>query len=541
MPLSLTAPAARLALLAAVTVLALVSALSAPAPADASQRAGVQAHLLWSGVDGAEMDRQLDQAKDAGAKVIRVDVGWQTLEEQGKGRYASWYLSKVDSLVAKAEARDLDLLFTFVFTPCWASSAPDSVKQNCSPGWYDRGAGRYPPSNPNDYADALAFMVKRYGNRISAWEVWNEPNLRDFFNTGDPAARYAELLKAAYPAAKAADPNATVLGGSLSESDVDFTRALYAHGIKGNFDAFSIHPYTHDRSPLDELEPRYVRSSFVKGVPAVHDVMTGENDDKPMWLTEFGWSTSSTRGGQPWENGVSESTQAVYTAKAYEQMRNWSYVDVGISYGLVDRGSDGDDKESNFGLLRFDRSSKPAVAAFRDAARGIESGDSTPSDTTLSEPVPEGSSGGGSDPTPEDSHAEDPDWEDSESEGSSEGDGGSDEPDASPGTSDVGSATAAEPTAASPVRSERGTGTSKIRVRTRRAKKNVYFEGNAPGLTKVRLDVVGVRRGRSQTRVLYTRVARSGAFSARLARNKLRSGKWTVTASGVGAGGLSKP
>jgi len=530
--MSLSALTARLAVLIAAVALTLLSSLGAPAPADAAQRAGVQAHLLWSNVDGAEMDRQLDQAKDAGAKVIRVDVGWQTLEEQGKGRYSTWYLTKIDALVAKAEARDLDLLFTFVFTPCWASSAPDSVKQSCSPGWYDRGVGRYPPTNPSDYADALAFLVKRYGNRVSAWEVWNEPNLPDFFNTSDPAARYAELLKAAYPAAKAADPSTTVLGGSLSESDVEFTRALYSRGVKGNFDAFSIHPYSHDHSPLDALDPRYVKSSFIKGVPAVHDVMTGANDDKPMWLTEFGWSTSTKRDGQPWENGVSEATQADYIAKALLQMRSWGYVEVGTVYGLVNRGSDPADHESNYGLTRLDRSSKPSVAAFRSAARSLESGEALPSDATSSDPGAGSTTDGTSATSEESSHAEDPQWEDSSSDSSSATDGGSAQPDAT--------ADAAAAPSTSEVPATSGPGTKKIRVTTRRAKRKVYLEGRAPGMKKVRLDVVGVRNGpRSRARVLYAKVSGSGAFSAALERTKLPA-KWTVTASGADAGGPSE-
>lgn len=354
---------------ALISTLALTIALAAPAAALAAQSPAVQLHLLWGSASAAEKDRQLDQAKRAGARVVRIDVGWQTLEEARKGKYSSWYLSQIDDVVNKARARGLKVLFTLVFTPCWASSAPDSIKQGCSAGWYERGVGRYPPSNPRDYADALRFLASRYRGRVTAWEIWNEPNLKAFWNTSRPVARYVALLKAAYRAAKAADPGAVVVGGALSESDVTFTNALYRAGAKGNFDALSIHPYSHDYSPLRTLDPRWVKSSFIQGVPAVRNVMRRYGDARRMWLTEFGWSTSSIRGRQnPWENGVSESTQATYLRQAFTHMHEWSYVDVGVWYNLVNRSADTADRESNFGLLRHDRTKKPAYSAFQKAA-----------------------------------------------------------------------------------------------------------------------------------------------------------------------------
>jgi hypothetical protein len=138
------------------------------------------------------------------------------------------------------------------------------------------------------------------------------------------------LLKTAYPAAKAGDPGTTVIGGVLSESDVPFTEALYANGIKGSFDAFSIHPYSHDWSPTRPITGSGVRSSFINGVPAVREVMVRNGDPKPMWLTEFGWSTSAVRGAEPWANGVSDAVQAQYLTEAFATMRSWDFVEVGI-------------------------------------------------------------------------------------------------------------------------------------------------------------------------------------------------------------------
>src|SRR5205823_1794618 len=98
-------------------------------PAPPGQMAGVQSHVLWANVDTAEMDRQLDHIKELGAGITRVDVGWASIEHEAKGRYESWYLDRLDHLVAAANARGIKLLLLFAETPCWASTAPASLKQ----------------------------------------------------------------------------------------------------------------------------------------------------------------------------------------------------------------------------------------------------------------------------------------------------------------------------------------------------------------------------------------------------------------------------
>ena len=357
--------------IAAAIALAL-TVLSVVTPSvSARQMAGLNAHLMWSDVSATEQDRQLDRIADAGAEIARVDVGWSSLEQTAKGTYERWYLDQLDTLVDKADKHGVQLLLTFTDSPCWASSAPASVKQGCDGAWWDRGVQRYPPADARDYADALAFLVRRYGDRVAGWEIWNEPNLEYFFNTDDAPADYARIVRAAYPAAKAADPSATVIAGSLSEAPVAFVEELFRHGIGGHFDAFSIHPYSGDASPLDPLDGGSVKSSFARGVPAVRDVLLSHGEDKPLWLTEFGWSTSNIRGSASWMNGVDEKTQALYTEQALAKVSEWPYVAAAIVFELEDEGDDAGDRNSNFGLLRHDGTAKPAFAAFRRGALAL--------------------------------------------------------------------------------------------------------------------------------------------------------------------------
>jgi len=228
-----------------------------------------------------------------------------------------------------------------------------------------------PHREPRNYADTLGFLAARYGDGVRAWEVWNEPKGRVFFNTDDPVGQYSALLDSAHHAVNGANPRATVVGGSLSESDAAFADALYARGARNPMDVLSIHPYSHDRSPLDPLEPRYANSSFISRGPAVRDVMVRNGDTRPLWLTELGWSTSTRRGAAPYDNGVSKRTQARYLSEAFAQAGRWDYVGPVIWYELLDRGGDPADRESGFGLLQRARPAKPSLKAFRRAAASL--------------------------------------------------------------------------------------------------------------------------------------------------------------------------
>jgi hypothetical protein len=306
--------------------------------------------------------------------MLRVDVGWASIEPDRKGQFNDWYVSKLDHVVAGANRRGLKLLLTFWETPCWASSAPESLKQGCSGSWWARNVQRYAPRNAQDYADALAWAVRRYGSRVNAWEIWNEPNHPDYLKADDQAAAYAPLVRAAYPAAKHADPGTTVVAGSLADSDFAFTERLLKLGVGGNFDAWSVHPYSEDRSPLSPGVPGWSQASMSAGVPQVRSTLLRYGQNKPLWLTEFGWSTCNVRGRHAYENCNDEPDQARFLRDAFRQMSHWSYVKVGVWFKLKDTSGNRGDRNDNFGLLRYDGSAKPAFAAFRNAARDLAHG-----------------------------------------------------------------------------------------------------------------------------------------------------------------------
>lgn len=330
-------------------------AAAAPPAASAAgtEFRGVQLHSLWDSSD-ADMDRELDMALDLGANVVRTGVGWGSLETGGKGQYSQWYLDKLDRFVNGASARGMQVIATLFDTPCWASSAPESLKQGCAGEWWNRNVQMYPPTHAGDYGDIARFVTSRYGTALAALEVWNEPNLDvdRFFIAPDEPAAYAAILKAAYPAAKEGNPDVEVLAGALAYMNGEFLERLYELGIQGYYDGLAVHPYNEGAPTAGNWS----------GVEWARELQRAAGDTTPLWLTEFGWSTCVV--GSGW--CTSEQEQASNTVASFAAVAGDSSVKAAIVYNLRDTGTQADDFESNFGLVRRDFSLKPAYTALRD-------------------------------------------------------------------------------------------------------------------------------------------------------------------------------
>src|SRR4051812_12471205 len=79
----------------------------APAAHAALAWRSVQVHPMWEDTTAAGNAHELDLAKLAGANAVRADVGWASLESDGKGQIAGWYAHKLDTFMEAAQERGL--------------------------------------------------------------------------------------------------------------------------------------------------------------------------------------------------------------------------------------------------------------------------------------------------------------------------------------------------------------------------------------------------------------------------------------------------
>jgi hypothetical protein len=326
-------------------------AVSLPATADAAEK-GIETDLTW-GISATDRDRTLAGAADIGARWMRITMSWHDIESS-RGSYK---FGSMDTAIAKAKTAGFKLLVTVYTSPGWASGS---------------GNREAPPQNVADYANFMNVVATRYRGQVDAWEIWNEENFDRFWPTGPNAAQYAQLLKAAYPAVKAADPAVPVVFGGLAFNDYAFLEQAYAAvpELGRYFDVMATHPYTLPvAKPPEEAwldgNGRVSKDAF-SGYREVRSTMLARGDDKPIWLTEFGWSTNTVLAG------VSESDQADYLTRAFRCLEQDPYVQVAIWFEYRNNywAGDADTWEDQLGLVRTDFSRKQAYESFKSYGPG---------------------------------------------------------------------------------------------------------------------------------------------------------------------------
>jgi hypothetical protein len=355
---------------------ALVLASAAPAPA---AEVGAVSDLTW-GLGTTVSDRTVPVMRDAGVRWVRLNVSWAAVEPNGKGVLDAGYLSQVDHAVDAARAAGIRVLMPIADgVPYWASGDPAKTSVNGTRSWNRT----WRPARFEDYGDAVEAIVRRYSARgVHHFEVWNEPNHGRFWPSGPDAGEYVEMLRAGSGAIRAADADASVVLGGISRNDYAWLEQLYAAGARDLFDIASVHPYSGAVDPTwcwnQAGTTRKAKDAFC-GLEEMHASMRAAGDgDKPIWVTEFGWSTTTG------SYGVTESQQAEFLTKAYRKLEAYPWVPVALWYSFRNNPGLADDPaqwEANAGLLRTDYTAKPALAAMRSYAQANTSSQPSPAPT----------------------------------------------------------------------------------------------------------------------------------------------------------------
>ena len=145
-------------------------------------------------VNGGNYPAAVPLMKNAGAKWHREDVLWQGVEPYDKGTYIV-----LDSYKAKLDA----LRENGIETVCILTGRNPLYDNNNCPSSDEAIAA---------YADFCTYVATKLHGAVDHYEIWNEWNSRSFNPSLEPPETYAKVLKAAYTAIKAVDPDITVIG-----------------------------------------------------------------------------------------------------------------------------------------------------------------------------------------------------------------------------------------------------------------------------------------------------------------------------------------
>jgi hypothetical protein len=291
--------------------------------------------LLQGEPDPEKVRRALDMIAAAGFGFIRQPFFWYEIEPQ-PGVYwdRKWNVStweKYDRIVELATERGLEIIARLDKPPRWAREGQPDLDR------FPDG----PPTHVEDYAHFVATVVGRYRGKIRYVQIWNEPNLQGEWGGQpiDPAA-FTELLKAAYLAAKRANPEVVVLMPGLAPtdqtgpenlSDLLFLQGMYDAGAADYFDIAAAMVYGYGYSPYDR-RIGFQRNNFSR-VIQLREIMERNGDShKPIWAVEYAWvSLPPGWEGRPsvWGESVSEEEQARYLLHGYlRAQREWPWMGV---------------------------------------------------------------------------------------------------------------------------------------------------------------------------------------------------------------------
>ncbi|MGW0161405.1 hypothetical protein ACWDUN_19060 [Mycobacterium sp. NPDC003323] len=310
------------------------------------------------------IDEQLDMMQALGVQNVRIGISWISTQFTENGNF---FWGATDYVINEAHRRGMGVLGVLHETPAWAGSPPLSGTPNLE------AFGKF--------AGAVA---QKYEGKISALEVWNEPNGRFFLNPVDPA-NYAAMVRTAYTAIKAHDnpldpsDDITVVAGVLGSgrtlgddftmNPVDFLQGMYDADAHGYFDAFSFHPYHYD-IPFSEGETQ--SDSPVLQLRQIRALMEQYGDGAlKVWASEYGLPTTPFNPANPLLYN-SPQKQAEFLA---DFLANWQR-EAGTGpifiYSTRDLNSGSPSDQDNFGIWYTNWDEKPAVDVIRDFLKDLD-------------------------------------------------------------------------------------------------------------------------------------------------------------------------
>ena len=298
---------------------------------------GVCAHLY--GEEYPALERELALMEAAGIGMVRVDFPWEHVEHVP----GQWNFKTHDAVVAAARKRGIVVLPIL-----------------------DYGHENYPWPTDDDkpWRNYVRRVVERYAADCPVFEVWNEQNDENFCGGVGTPARYLSVLRAASEEIRAVAPNARVaIGGLVNNNPVPWLENLYSLGGGKYFDILNLHPYSDMRNNPEGLLDK-VLETHREQLRRLGDA------DKPIWITEFGWSTAERKtdfvpGKDNWrfQGGADETTAACWEARALG-IAFAEGVEAAFHYELRSLERKRFDRESHFGLVRDSLVPKPGFLAW---------------------------------------------------------------------------------------------------------------------------------------------------------------------------------
>ncbi|NJP06519.1 MAG: hypothetical protein HC837_13285 [Chloroflexaceae bacterium] len=242
---------------------------------------GVNSHIGSRHGDFTKIQEPVELLTQSGATWVREEFQWGLIDESRAGVYhPGWTV--MDTVIPALTEQGINVIGLLNDAPF------------------------HPPNDLDGFVAFVRDAVERYP-QVTHWEVWNEPENKLYWPNPNPA-EYTRVLKVVSQAIKEENPNAKVLMAGIVPTHIDFLRGIAENGGWDAIDIIALHPY------VDPFTPETGQIGYGGDISKLRTVIE-QYGAKPIWATEFGWSTGPAdrlaQGGDP----VDPETQANYLVR----------------------------------------------------------------------------------------------------------------------------------------------------------------------------------------------------------------------------------
>jgi hypothetical protein len=368
--------------LASVVLAAAVAVATLPGRAHAANKAilpvtpnsfvGVVSDETFAAL-GSGSSSYLNSITATGVGLLRQKFDWDFLTfGQGPNNINWSYLDRFMTATAQQGITVMPVLFD---PPASLTSQPA------------QGAirGNYPPTDLGAIGDFGAMLAAHYGTNgsfwaenpqlprhpITAWQIWNEPNLPVYWQPAPNAAAYVQMLRAASQKIKAVDPNAEIITAGIPDSHIKgaiplnrYVKQMYRAGAAGSFDTLAVNGYAPTAHGVTKLMSHMRKALNSYGGRATS-----------LRVSEFGWADRGPE--HPKGRFTVGKKQGPYTYQAIRELwkaRKRLKLRGIVYYDWRDQPVYAGGK--NFwglhtGLLTINGHAKPALRWFKKAVRSL--------------------------------------------------------------------------------------------------------------------------------------------------------------------------
>lgn len=242
------------------------------------------------GIQASTLDPEiLQKMTDIGVKWTRLGASWSSIEKK-KGNY-NW--KKTDeAFQAMMDASIIPFVTLGGANSLYTERTTYDDPKLAEIYGYSTG----PPTQNEVAMQAwLKFVeaaVTRYKDKIIYWEIWNEPNHRNYWGAPPNAGEYGRLVLETARVIRSIQPDAQIIAGSMAGLNPKFIDGFLANGVHEYVDIISYHNY--GAIPETRIYKAY----------EAWKVIDRYNPDIEMWQGECGYPSHSSsrdyRGISPW-------------------------------------------------------------------------------------------------------------------------------------------------------------------------------------------------------------------------------------------------